>query len=158
MTKQRKYIDEFYLLTLKQWLNINQSWHKTSLVEKNFKFFQMKYHAYSQWEIIINCKNALMKYENLFSGTKELITTKLGTKHPWVKETQVVFHKYGPIHQVRGTQVVFLKDGPLNSQKGDNFFSLLLIVMLSSEICADVFIDWNCFSDEQFGPWVPSSS
>ena len=61
-----------------------------------------------------------LQYLEIFSRTTWLITTKLGTKHPWVNKIQV-----------------FTIRGIFNSKKGDNG-----IIVPS----ASFFIDWNCFS------------
>ena len=74
-----------------------------------------------------NYEIAKIHWQNLkiFSRTTGTVSTKLGTKHLWVKEIEVCSNKE-----------------PFNSQKEDNGFFLLLInVMIKSY----VLIDLNCF-------------
>ena len=52
---------------------------------REFKFVQMKGHTLFQWEIKIHWQNLKI----FFSRTAWPISTKLGTKHPWVLGIQV---------------------------------------------------------------------
>ena len=53
---------------------------------------------------------------------------------------------------MRGTQYV-INNQPFNSQKRYyDFVSLCYVIIIL--LCAKVFIDWNCFSIEQCGPWA----
>ena len=66
--------------------NFNQTWHNASLGERVL----MKGPALSIRENIMEWrKNTLMNLKLFFSRTTELISTKLGTKHPWMKGIQV---------------------------------------------------------------------
>ena len=59
-----------------------------------FKFVQMKGQASLQGEIIKNNRRNIneIKKNNLILKTTELISTKIGTKHYWMKKIQ--FHSF----------------------------------------------------------------
>ena len=90
-----------HLLFQNHWTNFNQTWHKASLGEGN-----------SRGD---NNKIAKIHWENLkiFSRTTGQSSTELGTKHSWVKGTQVL-------------QI----EGHLNSQKSVNDCFLLINFMV----------------------------
>ena len=51
---------------------------------RGFKFVQMKGPALFQGEIILKKRKYIEEIKKIFSRTTEPISTKLGTKHPWV--------------------------------------------------------------------------
>ena len=85
----------FRLLLKNHWANFNQTLYKASLGEGDSSFFQMKGPALfprgDNYEIV------KIHWQNLkifFSWTTDPISTKLGTRHPSVKEIQVCSNKW----------------------------------------------------------------
>ena len=62
-----------------QWTNFHQIWHKASFCERDSKGY-----ALFRGEIR-NSQNTLTNWKIFFSRTTGVISTNLGTKHPWVQ-------------------------------------------------------------------------
>ena len=81
--------------------NFNQTWHKASLGEGNSSLFKEGPRPFPRGD---NYEIVKIHWRNLkifFSRTTEPISTKLGTKHPWVKGIQVCSNE-GPRPFTRG--------------------------------------------------------
>ena len=79
----------FHLLLQNHWANFNQTWHKASLSEGDLILFKWRARPFprgANYEIVkIHWRNLKI----FFSRTTESTSTKLSTKHPWVKGIQV---------------------------------------------------------------------
>ena len=79
----------FHLLLQNRWTNFNQTWHKASLGEGIHVNSNEGSRRFPRGD---NNEIAKIHWRNLkffFSRTTEPMSTKLGTKHPWMIEIQV---------------------------------------------------------------------
>ena len=92
---------------------INQTWHKSSIDEREFEFVKMKGHALFQKERLTKPLKYIDKFLEIELTTGPILT-KLGTNHPWEKLTQV-----------------FTNKGPFNSQinKENKFFFVISVMV-----------------------------
>ena len=97
----------FHLLLQDHWANFNQTWHKVSPGEGDSSMFKWRAkQGECNWEIIkINWQ--LLKI--FFSRTTGPFSTKLCTKHPWVKMIQVFFSNEGSRSSQRGDNCKILR-------------------------------------------------
>ena len=82
-------LSHFYLLLQNHWVNFNQTWHKAPLGEGDSSLFKWRALPFSKGRWLGNNKNTLTKFKKIFSRTTIPISSKLGTKHPWVKVIKV---------------------------------------------------------------------
>ena len=78
----------FHLLLQNHCANFNQTWRKASLGKGDSNLFQRRATSFSKGD---NYEIAKIHWHNLkifFSITNEPISTKFGTKHPWVQMIQ----------------------------------------------------------------------
>ena len=109
ITKYWKYIDEIKNLLLQNhWANFNQTWNKAYLIEGNLGFFKWRAHPFPRgdnYEIVkIHWRNKKI----FFSRNTEPISTKHGSKHPWVEGIQVCSNE-GPRPFPRGDNYEIVK-------------------------------------------------
>ena len=105
---------------------------------RGFKFVQMKGTALFQGEIITKYWKYIDKIKKIFfSRTTEPISTKLGTKHPWVKGIQIS-----------------LNEEPINSPIINNVFFSSLNQSYDIIICVYWFELFSQVSDVAHGPLV----
>ena len=83
----------FRFLLMNHWTNFNQTCHKAVLGEGDSSLFKWRAPPFSKGRYLWYSENTLMKFKNLFSRTTGPISTKLGTKHYWVKGTQGFVNK-----------------------------------------------------------------
>ena len=77
------------ILLQNHWANFNQTWHKASLSNGDSSLFKWRTLPFSRED---NYKIVKIHWRNLklfFSRRTGPISTKLGTKHPWMKGIQV---------------------------------------------------------------------
>ena len=90
------------LLLQDQCVNLNQSWHKGSLRDGDSGLFKWRSMPYFPRGDNYEIAKILWQYLKVSSSrTSVLISTKLGTMHPWVKGIQVCLNK-GPNPFPRG--------------------------------------------------------
>ena len=77
------------LLLQNHWAHFNQTWHKASLGEGDSSLFKWKVQPFSKGIINEIAKIHWLIWKIIFSRTTVPISTKLDTKHPWVKGIQV---------------------------------------------------------------------
>ena len=102
ITNLQKYIDEIlknYLLK-NHWAKFKQTWHKASLGEEDSNEGPCPFPRGDSCNYVI-AKIHWRNLKILYSKIIRPILTKLGTKHPWVKGTQVCSNK-GPCPFPRG--------------------------------------------------------
>ena len=76
----------FHLLLHNQWANFKQTWQKASVGGEDSSLFNWIIPPFSKR----NSETTLTNLKKIFfSRTNGPISTKLGTKHPWVKNTHV---------------------------------------------------------------------
>ena len=116
------------LLLQNHWANFDQSCHNASLGELDSSLFKWKGPALFQGEIIT--KLAKIHYRNLkilVSRTTWPISTKIGTKHPWMKRIQVCFNEE-PINSHRVNNVF---DFPSLNQRHDIIICVYCLELFS---------------------------
>ena len=67
------------LLLKNHWANLNQTWHKASLGRRDSSLFKCRANLKLYWKYL----------KFFFSRTTWPISTKIGTKHPWMEGIQV---------------------------------------------------------------------
>ena len=118
------------------WTNFNQTWCKISLCKGDSSLFKWRPRHFPRGDDYEKAKIHWQNIEIFISRTAGPISTKFGTKHPWVKGIQVCSNVE-----------------PFTSHKINNEFFLLLISIMII-ICVYWFELFSQVSDVAHGPLV----
>ena len=122
------------LLLLNHKANFNQTWHKASLNEGDSSLFNEGPHPFPRRD---NYEIAKIHWQNikiLFSRTTEPISTKLGTKHPWVKGIKFCSKK---------NHLILIKIINVFFSYLNQYYDIIMYLLI-----------WTVFSGERCGPWA----
>ena len=89
------------LLFKNHWTNFNQTWHNASFGEGDSNLFKCRALSFSKGKNNKIVKIHLRNLKIFFYRTSGQISTKLGTKHPWVKRN-LIHSNEGPCPLPRG--------------------------------------------------------